>query len=304
MKLLFRKFMLNIKKLILISLLVTISSSVFSNPFHKNKEEEKVPEVRKTASSTPEYLIELQMKFREQMASLMGQVKDNKGSKTLLLLLLIGFIYGAVHAAGPGHRKSVLFSIFVSNKSKWWEPALAGVISASVHGLSGIVLILIFKEFSKRLISARIDHASKYLETGSFMLLTLLALILLITKLLSLKKSEVKEKTDDNKKSYYYTVLLTSLFPCPGAILILILALSLNMLSVGILTVISLSFGMGITISLSAYLGRAGRIGLFRLLKSKEKVICQLSNYLELAGYLFLLLFSSWMLMPVYYLLN
>lgn len=288
--------MLNSKKIILLLLIIMILQSIQANPFRNNRKEESVPVIRETSGSVSPFLIELQVKFRDKMALLLAQTKNNENSKAFQLLLLISFLYGMIHAAGPGHRKSVLFTVFLSNKSKWWEPGAAGILSASLHGLSGILLIVIFKEFSVRLLTSRVDLISKFMEAGSFFLLLFLGLLLIAMKLY---KNSTDNEIGVNCRSFYYTVLLTSIFPCPGAILILVLSLSQNILYIGILSVISLSIGMGITISCTAYLGKTGRIGLFRILKSKEIMLAKLSDYLEITGYIFLIMFSFWMLYPV-----
>lgn len=290
------------KKIILIFFILSVFHTLYSNPFRSTSSGTgSIPVVRTSGSPSPVKLVEIQMKFRSKMAELIVEIKENKSPEALMFLLFIGFLYGVVHAAGPGHRKTVLFSIFLSNKSKWWEPGLAGSLSAFLHGFSGIALILIFKEFSTRFLSNRVDLVSTYMETGSFLLLLLIAILLFILKMLSILRSKNKDDIKEVKehKSFYYTVLLTSMFPCPGAILILILALSLNVLNIGILTVIFLSIGMGFTISITAYLGRGGRVGLFKILKTRESKIEKISNYLELIGYLFLFLFSLWMVLPL-----
>ena len=294
--------MSHIKKIIMILILLSSITHLYSNPFLNSSKSDEIPIVRTSNTPSPELLVELQMQFRSKMAELIIDIKENKSNDALFMLILLGFLYGIVHAAGPGHRKTVLFSIFLSNKSRWWEPALAGTLSAFLHGFSGIALILVFKEFSSRFLSKKVDLVSSYMETFSFFLLLSIALLLFIFKLISIIKLR-KEPNGQNiskTKSFYYTIIFTSLFPCPGAILILILSLSLNVLNIGILTVIFLSIGMGLTISITGYLGRGGRLGLFKILKSKENILKYISNYLELFGYLFLFIFSIWMLFPIF----
>lgn len=293
--------MLNFRKIFLFTF-ITFSITLFANnPFHTNVEK-KVPTVRNAGSATPIYLVELQMRFRDKMSQTLEKIKNGEGHNTLAILLYMGFLYGIVHAAGPGHRKTILFSIFLSNKSKWWEPGVAGLVSAFLHGLSGVALILIFKFFSTRMLTTRVDLATKYLETSSFLLLLIVALVLFILKLKSIIKKDIpNSESKKSTRNFYYTVFITSIFPCPGAILVLILALSLGILNIGILTVVVMSVGMGITISATAYLGRGGREGIFKSLKAKSSTIETISSYIELLGYLFLLLLSTWMILPIFY---
>lgn len=297
MKLLLRRYILSIKKIYILILCLT-STLLICNPF-KNGGDNRPPAVRSSRSPIPEEFVELQIEFRDKIANLIVEVKDRENLEPLLMLLVLGFIYGVLHAAGPGHRKTVLFSTFLSNNSRWWEPGITGLLSAFLHGISGVLLIVILKEFSMRLLSTRVDLVSNYMETGSFILLLILALYLTVGKIIKVFTKKPSKVCEKKSRGAYYTVLITSLFPCPGAILILILSLSLDVLGIGVLTVMALSIGMGITISITAYLGRAGRVGIFKTLKSNREVIGRVSNSLELLGYLFLLLFSVWMVLPL-----
>lgn len=287
--------MLNFKKILVLIILLVSVASTHSNPFLNNQNSNKIPTLRPYSAPQPEYLIELQMEFRAKISELLIGIEKNRDFTSITIIIFIGFIYGIIHAIGPGHRKSVLFTIFLTNKSKWWEPGIAGIFSAFLHGLSGIILILIIKGFSTRFFSSNINISSKYLEIISFILLMVIAIILIINKLISI----FKKNCIINNDKIYYTIFLSSIFPCPGAILILILALSLNILYIGIITVISLSIGMGVTISITAYIGRSGRVGLFKLLKDNEKLIFLFTNYLELLGYMMLFVFSFWILLPI-----
>ncbi len=104
--------------------------------------------------------------------------------------------------------------------------------------------------------------------------------------------------TEQNPRGIYLTVFTASLFPCPGSILILLFSLSLGEIGWGILSVLFLSLGMGITITGAALLARAGREGLFRRLKAREKSAARLGAALESGTYLFLVFFSLWMAAP------
>lgn len=278
---------MSIKRAIL--LLFISCSLLYGNPFQTSD----APKLRNPGVVNRD-LVELQLEFRQMISSSIKSIKNGEGG--LFILILSALIYGLLHAAGPGHRKSVLFTIFLSNKSKWWEPITAGGISGGVHGISAIVIVYIFSLISRKLLSARVGEASTYIEIVSFILLISLSLFFIIKKLF------IKEGRDNfnSKGRYLPTIVATSIFPCPAAVLILILSLSLNLFYIGVIGVIFLSMGMGITISLVAIIGRSGRVGIYRSLRGKENRIKILSDILEVGGYIVLILFSLWMLSPIF----
>jgi ABC-type nickel/cobalt efflux system permease component RcnA len=49
------------------------------------------------------------------------------------------------------------------------------------------------------------------------------------------------------------TILLTGIYPCPGAILVLVLSLTLDITGIGILAVFAMSLGLSIPIIDSEY---------------------------------------------------
>ena len=55
-------------------------------------------------------------------------------------VLLLGFVYGVVHAIGPGHGKAVVTSYFLSQDKKWRD----GVIMGFEIGLSHVTSAIIF----------------------------------------------------------------------------------------------------------------------------------------------------------------
>lgn len=276
---------MNIKFLII---LLILSSALLGNPFQTSDS----PKLRNPGVVNRD-LVELQLEFREMISSSIKSIKNGEGG--LIILILSALIYGLLHAAGPGHRKSVLFTIFISNKSKWWEPITAGGISGGIHGICAIVIVYIFSLISRKLLSARVGEASAYIEILSFILLIALSIFFISRKIF---KREERDKFD-SKGRYLPAIIATSIFPCPAAVLILILSISLNLFYIGVIGVIFLSMGMGITISLVAVLGRSGRVGIYRSLRGREDRIKIISDILEISGYLILILFSLWMLSPL-----
>ena len=74
--------------------------------------------------------------------------------------------------------------------------------------------------------------------------------------------------------------LLSGIYPCPAALLVLALVSTLDAVGVGIAAIISMSVGMAIPITAAAYLAWNGRKRLFKRISKTQR-------YLEAAALLF-----------------
>lgn len=262
--------------------------------------------VRPPVLQGPGELGELQMKIRNRLAEIF--VPSGQATPALrAALLLTSLAYGFLHALGPGHRKTVVFTLFLSRKTRWWEPAAAGFLSGGAHGGMGILLILLLRMLNPLSLLQDTENASRYLEGGTYLALALVGTVFLAGALKQLIQGGHHhhgsgdgdaETAGKGSRGIYLTVLTASLFPCPGSILILLFSLSLGEVGWGILAVLFLSLGMGVTITGAALLARTGREGLFRRLKAREKGAARLGALLESGAYLFLVGFSLWMAAP------
>lgn len=238
--------------------------------------------------------------------------QGNEKSKILWGIIGIAFLYGMIHAAGPGHRKTIVFSLYIARKSPWYEPLITGFLLAFLHGACAIILMLIFKGISGS-IASNTNAYSIYMEGFSYLLIIIVALFLIIKESLEfIKESKNKNHSEnliqdnqnkENKNASFKDLipfLISGLYPCPGAILVLILSFTLSILEAGILAVIFMSLGMSIPIIIVAYLAWLGRKGLFSLVKNKEGLIRKLSFSIEVFGYTLLIIFSLYIGMPFF----
>lgn len=241
--------------------------------------------------------------------------QGNEKSKILWGIIGIAFLYGMIHAAGPGHRKTIVFSLYIARKSPWYEPLITGFLLAFLHGACAIILMLIFKGISGS-IASNTNAYSIYMEGFSYLLIIIVALFLIIKESLEfIKESKNKNHSENliqdnqnkenknNKNASFKDLLpflISGLYPCPGAILVLILSFTLSILEAGILAVIFMSLGMSIPIIIVAYLAWLGRKGLFSLVKNKEGLIRKLSFSIEVFGYTLLIIFSLYIGMPFF----
>lgn len=311
-----------------------------NQPFPENKNSEEISnqnefsennlqnqEIQKSGPSpvlvgkTNEKLTVFQGDLREEIASFFRNWKNAEGiekSKILWGIIGVAFLYGMIHAAGPGHRKTIVFSLYIARKSPWYEPLITGFLLALLHGGCAIALMLIFKGISGS-ISANTNAYTIYMEGFSYLLIIVVALFLIIKETFEfIKSSRTKEITNEQKNENESLLtqsknldknngfadltpfLISGLYPCPGAILVLVLSFTLDILGAGIAAVSFMSLGMAIPIIIVAYLAWFGRKGLFSALKNRENLIRKLSFGIEIFGYTLLILFSLYIAMPFF----
>ncbi len=277
-------------------ILLSVFLPLSGNPFIGNSEKEKSPVVRPPSSSG--FMVETQIKFKDKIAEILLDIKENPDKGALWGLLGLAFLYGVLHAAGPGHRKTVIFSMFLSRKARWVEPIYAAFLSASIHAGTALFIILFYNAVAKKFLLVKITNTSQYLEGITYIVLFFITLWFITRIIIRMIKKQPHSHGNSSGKGLYTTLFFTSFFPCPGVIMILTFSLAMEVLSFGIMAVLALSIGMGVTISLVGYLALTGREGLFKALKKKEHVVEKIATIMELGSFIFLLLFSFWMVYP------
>ena len=93
----------------------------------------------------------------------------------------ISFLYGIVHAAGPGHGKVVISTYLVANEARIRRGVVIAFIAAFVQaivavGIIGLLAVVL------NMTSMAIDSTAKIFEAGSFALVAALGVYLLARK--------------------------------------------------------------------------------------------------------------------------
>ncbi|MGI5173137.1 cobalt transporter [Treponema sp. OMZ 840] len=277
-------------------------------------------------------LIGMQRSVRERVGDLLyafkegkaeGSLSSGKNTGILRLLFILSFLYGILHAAGPGHRKTLVFSLYLTRCAPVWEPFAASCVLTFLHGGTAVALILILKGVESSL-GASADRIGIYLEGFSYLLIILTAAVLLVkesveffmhgrcscggrhrlqnTKLPAKQSAPNAsfEKTGPVQNISLISLFVSGLYPCPGAVLVLILSYTLDVTGLGIICVFIMSAGMALPVGASAYLAWAGRSGLFQILKKNRKSAAALSFAVEAFGYVLLIVFSLYIALPFF----
>jgi ABC-type nickel/cobalt efflux system permease component RcnA len=250
---------------------------------------------------------ELQLTIRDEAAARLRDFRDNPSGGAVAAILLGAFFYGLLHAAGPGHRKTVVFALFLGRRARAWEPLAAGMLSGGAHAATGAAVILVLG-LARGAVASLSDAelSGRWLEGLTFVAVLAIAVLLFARKSLDLLagRDHVHGGATEGR-GLYGIVTLASLVPCPGAIMILLFAIYLDIALVGLAAILVMSVGMGLVVSLVGYLAWFGRTGLFGRFKA-TKGIALVGGLLELLSYALLVAFSlyaswpflAWLLAP------
>jgi len=230
-----------------------------------------------------------QKKLRGQLTHVSRDIRENPWGRSFLLFLMLSFVYGVIHALGPGHGKSIVFSYFLSRPGRYIHGVLMGNVITFVHVFSAVVIVLGFYLALKTVGLSSFEDARGILEKISYALLMVLGLFLVLYKVRELKKGTVtnfqEHKTAEaDFRQLTLVALATGLVPCPGAALILLFTITLDILIPGLIAMVCIALGMGVTTTLFALFSIASRNTIFRVTVKKQRIFAFSSAALSLLG--------------------
>ncbi len=246
------------------------------------------------ASSPDRRLVSRQLDVRTRLGQYLSGLKESDSPALFWSMLAAAFAYGILHALGPGHRKTVVFSYYLTRPAPVWEPAALAALLSLLHGGAAIVLLGILRGVSGSL-AGRADNIGVYMEGFSYLFLAVAAFALAVHSVFELFSRRHKRISGALSIGM---ILLSGIYPCPGAILVLVLSIALDISAFGIAAVLAMSIGMSLPITAAGYLAWFGRTGVFLALKKNETLVGRVSHLIELSGYLVLLAFSVWISLP------
>ncbi|MCK4956472.1 MAG: hypothetical protein KAS49_02465 [Candidatus Cloacimonetes bacterium] len=230
------------KKILLIIMIITIAISLFAqNPFTSGKG-------KQTEAGTKSQVwlktVQIQKDLNTTLTKNLKIMKEEFNLKIFLILLAIGFLYGVVHAIGPGHGKMLVGAYFLQNDASILSSIKIGSIISITHSGSAAILGILFGMFLKSFGMYKYD-IQNYIGIISGGLIALLGITYLFINLL--KKGHVHQILSN--KNEIVLGIFSGMVPCPVSLTIILFSIYLQMLWLGIVTVIALSLGMAVTIS-------------------------------------------------------
>ncbi|MBN1838675.1 MAG: hypothetical protein JW802_01375 [Campylobacterales bacterium] len=172
------------------------------------------------------------------------------GGEVYAYILASAFVYGLVHALGPGHGKMVIASYFLVHGSKVRDALKAGFLISLVHTFSALGITAILYLFFQNAIMKHFERINANMYKISAIFIMLLALFLLFETLK--ERQHATPHATTSSKSLLKIAFSIGIVPCPGVMSIVLFSMILGYYTLGVASAISMSIGMGITMSLAA----------------------------------------------------
>ena len=215
-------------------------------------------------------------KQREFHRALTRELRDLRGTDGVgWALVLMSFLYGVLHAAGPGHGKAVLTTYLLTHRHRLNRGIAMGTGAAMLQGVTALLLVYGLIGFAGWL-PRETETASLWAARVSFALLAIVGLYLLARAAVSCfdgvrqwrrdahhhhaghthgegcgcrhLPSAAEIDTAGSRRAAAGVVLAIGLRPCSGAVLVLILASVMDLAWHGALAVLAMSLGTALTI--------------------------------------------------------
>jgi len=190
-----------------------------------------------------------QYELNRFISSHMRQMQDETSLSSFLVVIGVAFIYGLVHAAGPGHGKALVAFYFTSNKSDYKKAFKMGYLISVFHALSALIFTFGIYFILEKMFRKNFNEFSNIAMMISAVMIMMVGIYLLYEAYTGRKHKE--KRITKTSKSELGVAFSAGVVPCPGVMTIVLFSIVLGQYTLGILSAIAMSIGMGITISLA-----------------------------------------------------
>ena len=141
------------------------------------------------------WVLRTQQSLQRDLATGVKSLKGEHAVAGAFMLAALSFIYGVVHAVGPGHGKTIISSYVVANEETVRRGVIISFIAAGLQALTAIALVGILA-FALNASGMQINAWSNQLETVSYALIALVGAWLLTTQLIVIFRRWQESRTE------------------------------------------------------------------------------------------------------------
>jgi ABC-type nickel/cobalt efflux system permease component RcnA len=267
-----------------------------------------------------------QMLLNARISHQFKAVRDTGSGAALAAILGFAFLYGVLHAAGPGHGKSIVAAYFVANKARWTSGVVMGGVISLLQGATAILVVFLLS-LVLRTTQTAVENNGAMIEFVSYGLVVGIGLVLFFRAVTGKgcghshgpiapghdhgdhghdhaacghhhhdhdRHSHRDHRPGASGRSFRRVLTLAAgVAPCASAIIIMLFALANGALLVGAAAVLSLSVGMGVTVSAIGVLSILARGLMLRFAGGETAAGVRLERALNVAGSVLVVCFAG-----------
>jgi nickel/cobalt transporter (NicO) family protein len=211
----------------------------------------------------------------EKIHGALVEAQEHPSIASIGAILLFSLLYGILHAAGPGHGKTLVASYFGANERSYTRAVSVALLIAATHVISALAVSAVLYGFIHTMFSQTMQDVALYTTRISGVIILIITLYLIRQKWLYYRPNSkamsfsataphlsscgchsCKSSSDTTDLGL---VLGAGIVPCPATIIVFLFAFSMGMFWLGALSALVMSLGMGLTIALIAVAGTALR---------------------------------------------
>lgn len=244
-----------------------------------------------------------QRQLNDNLAGQINAYKTDGAIAPVLMILLLSFLYGLFHAAGPGHGKFVVASYFLANRATPRDGVIMSSLIALVQAVVAIGLVGIFA-LVLDVGTLELIGSVTWVELVSYALIVLLGLWMLWGGIsgrgCSHGHAHDHHHHDDNGHDHGYghnhghghdhdhhhhsaepvrtgwamvpAAVAAGLRPCTGSVIVLLFTLANGIFLIGVLGSLVMALGVAITVSVIGLLTIYARRGVTRVAKPNQRL--------------------------------
>jgi ABC-type nickel/cobalt efflux system permease component RcnA len=265
------------------------------------------------------WLSGVQRDMNARIASLVRQAKGEPTAAPVLLAFLTAFVFGLVHAAGPGHGKTFTLSYFLAENPRIGRGLVFGSLISILDSVSSLAIVAAaYLVFRVALPVQATDSASGWLQRVSYALITGIGVWHLVAHL-----GHGHRHADRGHRGHVHAghpghvsgpadpagapaarerrlmplALSIGLVPCPIEIVILVFGLSVGAFGFGIILTLFVSLGQAVALALVALAAMALRSSVLAVAGAASRA--RVTRILDLGGSLLIVVFGVVLLVSV-----
>jgi ABC-type nickel/cobalt efflux system permease component RcnA len=201
------------------------------------------------------YLTKWQSEFNKDAALKIKLLRNNYSTELFQALLTTSFLYGMLHAIGPGHGKSIILGWILTQQRRLKDIVIVTTGATFLHAFSAVAIVASIFYLVGKYLPGTMGTMYLWLNVVSGLILVITGFQLFYENYQQNSKQTYKKNSvSSNLQSIHpaWIALSIGIVPCPLAAVMFIACLTSDMVASGLLLVAAFALGMGVTLFLVA----------------------------------------------------